>query len=154
MLSSSLPSKVALPLKVADGDGDVLALGLRFDGGLWTSVDHTQEEQLSIPASLFEGHLAAGPHSIEVVAADWYDVSQYAGVLGYVVDSSARVADDESAPTEEQGEQASKGLALSPAALAGIVAAAVAVFALVVVVVVVARRRKQKSSSTGLIENE
>jgi hypothetical protein len=102
--------------------------------------------------SIFECHLSAGPHSVEVLGYDGLDVSPHSVDVGYIIRPKAQVEDEEGQPTEAEGED--KAMNVSPVALAGIVMGAVAVVDLAIVGFIVARRRRQVSSSEGLIEND
>lgn len=105
-----------------------------------TAVAHDGGDRVVLPASVFEGQLTAGAHSVEVLAFDGHDINENRVSVGYYVKDNA--------------EEAKLG-ALTPVAIGGIVVGGVALMAIGAVIVVVTRKtKKEKESSTGLIESE
>jgi hypothetical protein len=141
VLSGSAGEDVTLPVSVRDADKDPLHVLCIFDGGAKvTAVAHDGGDRVVLPASVFEGQLTAGAHSVEVLAFDGHDINENRVSVGYYVKDNA--------------EEAKLG-ALTPVAIGGIVVGGVALMAIGAVIVVVTRKtKKEKESSTGLIESE
>jgi hypothetical protein len=129
---------VALPVGISDADSDRLHVLCVFDGGqAVAAAAHGGGETVVLPASVFEGRIGAGEHTLEVYAFDGFEMSAESVAVKYV------------AGGRDYGE-GMEAVAVAQIAVGGVVMLAVAVVA------VVWRRRKAKlvGSGSGLFGDE